>query len=718
MRNVLAIFKGDLKALMTNMIAAVVAMGLIIVPPMYAWLTTLGFWNPYANTGNISVVVANEDEGYQSALLSSRLDAGSQIVSTLHENDQFDWKFENREKAIESVKSGESYAAFVIPENFSKDMMTAFSSEGERPTIEYYTNQKVNAIATHVTSEGADDLEAKIDESFTDTVAKIALDATEDVSNFLSGDGIYEFAKVLSSQLNDTIDQLDASITQAKSFSDLIGIADDLMKASQSILSDTGTITNDTNAILGESQNGLDSAASALDGASNDINAALGQASSSYTTIETAVNEAFNAFGAIPSDSTSVLNNLSKDVSSSISSYRALKSTLTNLGASSAVISDLDSAISALQELNTSLKNAKTGISNTSSDIENAKKSIQDSLSSAKLSIGNVSSALESDLKTQATALDNDLNSVREDAKKIGSVLSSTSTSMSQTASGLMDSLDSINGSIDHTVKTLEDARKQLDETRTKLNEALDSNDLNEIRKIIGNDPSSVASFISSPTELVEHKIFEMQTNGDSMSSFYSSLSLWIGAIFLVALTMVNVPKRRLEDLNDPKPWQLYIGRYGIFSVIALLQAIVLFIGNIFLVGIQCEHIWLYLLACCVCAIVFSNIVYTLTISFGNIGKAIAIIMLVMQLAGTGGIMPVQMSAPIFQEIYPWLPFSHSIDALSGCIAGIYGDQYLVSILFLLVFLAASLTLGLIFRRPLIRLNTFINAKLEETKFL
>ena len=209
-----------------------------------------------------------------------------------------------------------------------------------------------------------------------------------------------------------------------------------------------------------------------------------------------------------------------------------------------------------------------------------------------------------------------------------------------------------------------------------------------------------------------------MKSNGDTMSAFYSSLSLWIGAIFLVALTSVNPTKRRLEGLKDVKPHQVYLGRYGIFACIAILQGIVLCIGNVFFVGVQCEHFWLYLLACIFCAIVFSNIVYTLTTCFGNVGKAIAIIGLVMQLGGSGGIFPIQMSAPFFQAIYPWLPFAHSMEAFQGCIAGIYGMQYWISMLCLGGFLAVSLVFGLALHKPLAKLNSFVVKKLDETQLL
>lgn len=132
MHNILAIFKNDVLALKTSVIAAIVAIGLILVPPMYAWLTTLGFWDPYANTGSIKVAVANEDEGYSSALIPTKINAGDQVISALHENDSFDWIFVSQQEAVDGAHSGEYYAAIVIPKDFTKNLMTVFSDHATK----------------------------------------------------------------------------------------------------------------------------------------------------------------------------------------------------------------------------------------------------------------------------------------------------------------------------------------------------------------------------------------------------------------------------------------------------------------------------------------------------------------------------------------------------------------------------------------------------------
>ena len=218
--------------------------------------------------------------------------------------------------------------------------------------------------------------------------------------------------------------------------------------------------------------------------------------------------------------------------------------------------------------------------------------------------------------------------------------------------------------------------------------------------------------------------MYAMANNGSAMSPFYTSLCLWIGAIFMVALMSVQVPVEQQDKLAQrygrrPTQAELYLGRYGVFALLGLTQALIVGLGNVFFLGVECQHFWLYLAACCLTSVVCTNLVYTLTVSFGNIGKAIAIIGLVLQLGGAGGLMPVQMlSSPLFQAIYPWLPFAHSMPALEGAMAGIYGNHYLVQMGLLAAFLVPSLILGLVLRRPVVRLNDWFLRKLDETRFL
>ncbi len=613
MRNVLTIFKGDVRNLMTNVICAIVAMGLIIVPPLYAWLTSLGFWDPYENTGGITVAVANQDAGYQSALAAARVDAGAQVVAQLHENDQFNWVFEDEQAAIDGVKSGAYYAAIVIPSDFSADLMSVTNDHATKASIQYYSNEKENAIAPHVTSEGATELQTQIDQAFNKTVADIVLGISDDLTSYMSGAGVEDFAERLTVQLRAIIDELRQSQAELTAFGTLVNSADTLAGGTGDMLDELAGECRTLAGVLKEAQGDL---------------------------TDSAHRQAYDdALAKLPED----------------------------------VRADLPTA-----------------------------------------------DQLTDDLTDATTKADTLIEQLEEAAR-----------SMAATADTLSGELGGIGQSLNATGGVLGSAADNLQGTCDKLQAALDSDNVAEVRALIGSDPDALASFLSAPTQLVEHPVYQVDNNGSSMSPFYTSLSLWVGALFLVALTSVTLTPKQLAKLSrsesdphqraklqDPTPAQLYLGRYGIFALIAIAQAVVVCLGNVFFVGVQCENVGLYLLAGVVVAVVFSNLAYTLAVSFGVIGKAIMVIGLVMQIGGAGGIFPVQLSAPFFQAIYPWLPLTHSMQAFESAMFGVYGDQYWMSLACLLAFLAASLVVGLVLRRPIIRLNDFVMRKLDETKVL
>ena len=155
MKMIWGIFKRDMCHATRNVIAVIVSMGLVVVPALYAWFNIAASWDPYGNTKALKVAVANNDKGYKSDLIPVRVNVGETIISTLHANDQLDWQFVKSDKAIDGVKSGEYYAAIVIPKGFSADMMTLFSPDIKHAQLKYYLNEKINPIAPHITDQGA-----------------------------------------------------------------------------------------------------------------------------------------------------------------------------------------------------------------------------------------------------------------------------------------------------------------------------------------------------------------------------------------------------------------------------------------------------------------------------------------------------------------------------------------------------------------------------------
>ncbi len=259
--------------------------------------------------------------------------------------------------------------------------------------------------------------------------------------------------------------------------------------------------------------------------------------------------------------------------------------------------------------------------------------------------------------------------------------------------------------------------------------------------------------------------LYPVANYGSAMTPFYTVLSIWVGAIILVAMMKVSVSDREkakvlglgetlpmgetmgvkdaviagrtagpgamLDVLRKPRPespgnarrfglhpYQEYFGRYAIFGAMALLQGTLVCLGDMFFLGVQCEHPLQFLMVGWLCALVFSLLIYTLTVSFGDIGKAIAVVLLVMQVAGSGGTFPIETLPPFFQTICKWLLFPYGVDAMHSAMAGSFGNEYWVSMGKLALFILPALLLGLVLRKPVMRLNDWIIRNLESTKVM
>lgn len=136
-------------------VAWIVIIGVAFVPALYAWFNIVGFWDPYANTSQIKVAVANEDEGATKETLGT-VNVGSMVSDKLKQNDQLGWHLVSADEARAEVEHGDSYAAFVIPASFSRDLTGVVDGTYVRPNIQYYVNEKNNAVAPKITGGGGD----------------------------------------------------------------------------------------------------------------------------------------------------------------------------------------------------------------------------------------------------------------------------------------------------------------------------------------------------------------------------------------------------------------------------------------------------------------------------------------------------------------------------------------------------------------------------------
>ena len=758
MKIIWGIFKRDMCHATRNVIAVIVSMGLVVVPALYAWFNIAASWDPYGNTKALKVAVANNDKGYKSDLIPVRVNVGETIISTLHANDQLDWQFVKSDKAIDGVKSGEYYAAIVIPKGFSADMMTLFSPDIKHAQLKYYLNEKINPIAPHITDQGATTVVNTIDKTFAKTIAQVGLDLASSILHYSQSPQMAEYMRNLNGNLTTMADTLSGASQQVTSYSQLLGSANDIVDSTGKLLASATKAGKQAQNALKQGKSGATSFTSAGANVTSSVNTALDQVSGAFDQVAAKVNKAFDAIGKDSDTAASQLTTLSEQVSSSESLYDTYITSLNHMHESVGQLPDSDSAKQALleaidreitlleaakgdsQKLAQQLKDASTQVTQDTAAAERSRKEILNRITSAKQSISNVRDDYATNVKPKIDALASTVSTLISQTDSMITQLSGTTDSLNDVTSNVGTNIASIRSTLDGIATKLNSSATTLNTLITAMNSSDNgAENSDELKSLTTSNASTLSTLISAPVALHRVAVYPIANYGSAMAPFYTILSIWVGAIILCAMLKVTISDREkahVLGLGDTLPriagpsgpgnasrWGLrldheYFGRYAIFALLALLQGTLVCLGDMYFLGVQANHALQFLAVGWLAALVFSNIVYTLTVSFGDIGKAVAVVLLVMQVAGSGGTFPIETLPKFFQMLYPFLPFPHAIDAMHAAMAGSYGNEYLLDMVYLALFLIPSLLLGLVLRKPVIRLNNWVSRNLESTKVM
>ena len=286
----------------------------------------------------------------------------------------------------------------------------------------------------------------------------------------------------------------------------------------------------------------------------------------------------------------------------------------------------------------------------------------------------------------------------------------------------IVPAIDAVQGSKDDAVAALGCLQvvlgglaDRMDEL-SKLAAACSSSDLlHQLDTALSGDASRFGTFLASPVEVESETVYPVKNYGTAMTPFYSVLAIWVGGVILVALIQVHPDRKKFPTATDN---QCYFGRLLLFLLIGQLQAAVIVLGDIYLLKCQCLHPGMLFLAAGLASFTFVTLIYSLTVSFGDIGKAIVVVVMVVQIAGSSGSYPIEILPEIFEKIYRFFPFPYAINAMREAICGTYEMDYAVYLLELLIFAVLALCIGLLVRKPFIGTNHFVSEKLEETELM
>ena len=296
------------------------------------------------------------------------------------------------------------------------------------------------------------------------------------------------------------------------------------------------------------------------------------------------------------------------------------------------------------------------------------------------------------------------------------------------TLTSLSGTLDQADGLFDQLVDTLNQTKTTISSTQDSLRQVasdvatvrtdiatLDSSAAyQKIRDTLHLDDKGFGDFMGNPVTLTTKVVYATDNYGSAVTPFYTNLALWVGGFVLIAIYKLEVDREGIRRITAT---QAYLGRWLLLVTIGFLQAVIATIGDLVL-GIQCEHPLLFILAGIFCSFVYINIIYALAVAFRHIGKAIAVILVIVQIPGASGLYPIEMMPNFFRELHPWLPFTYGINAMRGPIAGLYANHYWLDMLHLFWYLPAALFVGLVIRRYAMNLNALFDRRLGDTDLM
>ena len=719
MKRAFEIFRRDVNRLSHNMVAMIVTIGVCLIPSLYAWFNIAANYDPYANTGNIKIAVANADKGTENELIGE-LNVGEEIVQNLKKNDSLGWKFTDEKKAVQGVKSGKYYAAIVIPEDFSSSFVSILSGDMKQPQFEYYLNEKKNAIAPKVTGTGASTIQEQVNEEFiaaaAGSVSKILGQTAEQmgtqvdtvqeslIAKMQTAEENLEEYQVVLENLNKTIDGSDDLINGTQETLDALKSA--VASGAKSMNNGTdilASVRNSVGALSVGLSDGLTQGADALSGISSAVGTDLGKLNEKVQNVNEKIGNTITSMQDLISKNEEILTVL-RELDNQVPGNPL-----------SEIIEKLETENQRHKEI---LKNLQTGNNSIGNAVNTSVQGLNQIASVIQDGQKNLQTSRASFEKNVLPSLNQSLDSFAQLSGKVSGVLAGVEPSAEQlknVTGDLKQTLSDTKTAMESTKEALDDVQKKLNTAITDLG-ALQSSDIYlSLKELTKKDTGEVAEFMHSPVQLETKSFYRVENYGSAMAPFYTNLAIWVGGIVLIAIFKMEVDKD--EKIKSFTVTQGYFGRWILYITTGLIQALIICLGDIYLLKIQCKNPAVFIFAG-LFAFVYINLIYALSITFKHIGKALSVILVILQIPGSAGTYPIEMTPAFFQFVHPLLPFTYGINAMREAIAGIYGMHYWKNILCLAVFLPIALGIGLLLRPHLLNLNYLFDRKLAETDLM
>lgn len=713
MNRIFKIFVHDIVGLSRNIFALIIAGGLCIIPSLYAWFNIYSNWDPYANTSAVKVAVVSEDAGYTGED-GEYSNMGDSVLESLRTNTGLGWQIlDKKDDAIEGVKSGEYYAAIVIGDDFSESMFDFIDKGLVHPSVTYYENEKKNAVASKITDTGKSTLQSNINTEFVNTVIQTAMSSTD---GMLADRDIIGGVLDNLNRLGDNLDGYKGTIASfVSSNAALSGSLHDLRVQIPDSLPDNSVTME---ALQNQTSKAADEYIAKLDRITAATRATSQALSAQLQWVLTAIEN------NLPTDEILAGIDNAQDLLDSMNDQSdTLTEQLQNISDQLGGVIDDDSiklAVDSLVQIRIAAKGlleqskilVKAGALKSQVKLELVRTALVQCSQKIDEMDGILDGSVQKAVDAMKGVISTSIDSIGESLTQVSEQLGSLSAMLGS----IEQTVDGMNVGLDQMGSVMDGMSDKIVQLAGKLSDLTGDDKYRLLAQALAQDPETYGEFLSSPVQVETHQVYATENYGSAVSPFYTTLALWVGGLLLTALIKVHPDSPEL--INGAKPHKLFFGRYLLFFVLGQVQAVITVLGDVYLLKIQCLDKGLFMLAACFTSFVFTLLIYALTVSFGDIGKALAVVMVVIQIAGSSGTYPIELLPVFFQKVYIYFPFPYAINAMRETISGRYGSDYWQFMGVLLLFVAASLALGLFIRKPFMKLNHYMHHRMHDTDMM
>ena len=694
MKNIIEIFRKDIKEVFRKTNTWIIIVGLIFLPSMYAWPNILSSWDPYGHTNNIKVAVTSEDEG--ATVDGKDLNLGNSLVEGLKNNKNLDWQFvSNKQEAENGVRIGDYYASIVVPKNFSKDMTSVSRTEPQRASIEYTVNEKINAISPKITNSGASAIANNISKNFVETANGIIFEKLHEAGiKFEENLPSIEKAKEEIFKLNDNFSTYESTL------SELIGKVEygyNILNNVQNTLPEIDRVA--TNSIMIADKAGI--TINNIQGFNERLLPIINNHLNVVEEVSKEANVIAKELQQKP-DKTEEIKARQKALDSRLQASTERLQLVKNifeyfnkLSSERLFNNQLERVTTLLNDI-TTIKEVNNNIYNKMDHYDEIANTVKEEFVNKTAKVNEVSSNMNSKLNVEVAPLISQVLSKAEvNIDKVSGIIAGAQGELPAVERKLSETevkISNAYGKLLALQAQMPSAKSKIQKLTDEIKKADSGIDKNQLFNLLKVDYKQQAEFFANPVKLQENKLYHIENYGSAMTPFYTVLSIWVGSLLMSSL----LTTKGEDEENKYKPYQKYFGRGLLFVIISLFQTLIITLGDMYVLGTQATSPYRFVLYALLISILFSSIIYTIVCILGNVGKAVCIVLLVLQLGSSGGTFPIQMTSEFFQALYPKVPFTYSIGLLREAVGGVYIPAVERDIKILLIYLIVVLIGGAI----------------------